>query len=493
MPSPTALVTIDWTNDGDFADTGEDVSARLIAPLKAERGRNQIISLSPPVASDLTGEIDNRSGDYSPDNPLSPLSPNVDVGRRIRYALVNGPTPYDVMRGYLALVAPHPDVGRRTVEIGALGNMARLVDKKGFSSALYGDGTAAGAITADQAMHVVFDLAQIPSGDRAFDTCYTKLLWFCVRPDDELFDLAIRIWASEGFGARFYDGKDGKTYLKNRFAGLLEARSSSAQATFADASPEPYYLDWEPDSGEQSVVNVCSVPWQRRAADATDAVIWSFGDALSLAGGEARQLPVEPEGDDPITSVVVPVAGTDYTVAAGAIVGATFDRTSGPFVTLTLTAGASGATISGLQVRGRLARVVSSMRIANTVDASASLARYGPKPYQLQILPEIDPLVAQDFANAVVGQLQAPRPLRTIRVPLATSTMINAALAREVGDRIRIINAQSSFDRSMMIEDVRVEWPADDGPCCYLGCEAVNDVNYGFWDLGLWDIALWAY
>lgn len=493
MVRPTAIMTIDWNNDGDYLDTGEDVSARLIPPVKAERGRNQIKSLSPPVASDLTGEISNVTGDYSPGNVTSPLYPNVDVGRRVRFALTNGATPYDVVRGYLALVAPHPDLSRHTVEIGALSTLSRLVDKDGFSSPLYGDGTAANAIPIDQAMNIVYDLAQIPTSERAFDVCYTKLLWFCVRPEDELFSLAVKLWASEGFGARLYDGSDGKTYLKNRFAGLLEARSSSVQATYQDTLSEPFYMDWEPDSGEQNVVNICSVPWKRRAADVADSIIWTYGDTLTLAGGESKPLLVEPSGDDPITSVVVPVAGTDYAVVSGSIASASFDRTSGALVTLTLTAGTAGAIITGMQVRGRLARVVSSMRIQNTVDASASIAKYGVKPYQLEILPEIDPGVAQDFVNAVVGQLKTPRPIRTLRTPLVTSTMITAALTREVGDRIRVINTQSSFDQSMMVEDIRVEWPENGVPCAYLGCEAAVDTPYSVWDVSLWDIGVWAY
>jgi hypothetical protein len=162
-------------------------------------------------------------------------------------------------------------------------------------------------------------------------------------------------------------------------------------------------------------------------------------------------------------------------------------------VTLTLTAGAGGATLTGLQVRGKLTRVTASSQVVNTVDASASIARYGPKPYTLPTLPDIDYLTLQDFTNAVVGQNQTPRPLRTIEVPLASDGLIDAALAREPGDRVRVINARESFDRGMFVEYVRVEWPQAGMPRAFLGCEAAVDVDYGFWDQGLWDVALWAY
>lgn len=518
MPLPTPTIEIDWSGNGDFSssstvytddgsvarflglvgttvvtpDVGEDVTARVLPGISAERGRNQIKSLSPPLANDVQGALNNASGDYSPDEPASPLYPNVDVGRLLRWRMANSTTTYNVVRAHVDQVAPNPDWNLRLVEIGALSQLARLVRKTGFSSPLYGDGTLAGAIRVDEALHVVYDLAEIPVSRRAFDVCQTKLLFFRVRPIDELFDIAIRLWASEGPGARLYDGADGMTYLRQRHAPLTDPRSSTVQATFRDTATEPYYVGWEPDAGEQSVVNICSVAWKRRAIDAADAVIWTFGATVTLAAGESRPFQVQPVGDDPIASVVAPVAGTDYTLAAGSLASAAFDRTSGAFVTWTPTAGAGGATLTGLQVRGKLARVTASSQVVNTIDTQASIDRYGPKPYTLPTLPEIDYLTLQDFTNAVVSLNQWPRPVRTIEVPLVTDTHIASTLAREPADRVRVINDRESFDREMFVEYVRVVWPASGAPAAFLGCEAVVDQPYARWGSALFPYTVWS-
>lgn len=505
MPLPTATVQIDWNDDGTLAaddaigalwpytvGTGpdgtigpvgapgaapvvvsvEDVTAHVLRGLVVERGRNQIKSLSPPLANDLQGALHNASGDYSPDNALSPFYPNVDVGRRVRYALTHAGTTYEVLGGHLDQIAPDPDWDRREVALAALSQLARLVRKDGFSSELYQD------IAVGDALGVVFDLAEIPVDRRAFDAGQTRLAFFWVRPDDELFDLAIRLWASEGPGSRLYDGADGVTYFTNRHAQATDPRSTAVQATYRDDATEPYYTGWEPDAGESSVVNRCSVQWVRRAVDAADDVIWTYGGTVTLAPGESRSFRVQPASDDPIVLPVAPIPGTDYTLAAGSLAAASFDRISGAFVTWTVTAGASGATLTGLQIQGKLARVVASMRIEHTTDTQASVDRYGPKPYTLPTFPEVDALVLQDFCNAVVALNQLPRPMRTLAVPLVTDGLIAGALAREVGDRVRVVNARESFDRGMFVESVRVAWPARGAPTCYLGCEAAVDVSY---------------
>lgn len=516
MALPVATIEIDWDDDGVFdapavypsgtgriargltlapttpADVGEDVTARVLRGISAERGRNQIKSLSPPLANDVQCALNNVSGDYNPDDPLSPLYPNVDVGRLLRWAMASGTTTHEIARVYLDQIAPDPDWGRQLVDVTGLSQLSRLVRKDRFSSPLYGDGTLANAIRIDEAMHVLFDLAEIPMDRRAFDVCQTKLLFFHVKPTDELFDLAIRLWASEGPGARLYDGADGVTYLTQRHAQLTNPRSSEVQATFRDTATEPFYVAWEPDAGEQSIVNTCSVAWRRRAVDALDAVVWQFGATVALAAGESRLFKVQPASDDPIASVVAPAAGTDYAVAAGSLASATFDRTSGPFVTLTLTAGGSGATLTGLQVRGKLARVIASSQVVNTIDTQDSIDRYGPKPYTLPTLPEIDYLTLQDFANAVVSLNQWPRPMRTIEVRLVSDAMIDGALGREPGDRVRIVNERTGFDREMFVEYMRVVWPETGTPTAYLGCEAVVDQSYARWGSALFPYTVWS-
>src|SRR5688572_620244 len=83
---------IDWSGDGDFADAGEDVSARVrVEPgIQTTRGRDQLRSLAPPMAGQLTAELDNTSRDYSPENGSSPLAGNLVPGRTVRVYAYDG-------------------------------------------------------------------------------------------------------------------------------------------------------------------------------------------------------------------------------------------------------------------------------------------------------------------------------------------------------------------------------------------------------------------
>ncbi|HEV8639443.1 MAG TPA: hypothetical protein VG370_34980 [Chloroflexota bacterium] len=474
----------------------EDVSTRVLAEpgVSAERGRSAIASQSPPLANETTFALDNRSGDYSP-AAGSPLYPNVDVGHAARWRILAGATTYPVAHGYVTELVPRAEWGGQSVAFRALSQLARLVGKTGYSSPLYGDGTQANGVRTSVALGYVLDAAGLTdTGLRNFDVGDTILNWFWIRPTDELFDLALRIWASEGPGARLYDDASGKTTFKRRGAEAAEARSNSVQATFRDTDDgaDPWFASWDPASGEQNIVNRCSIAHVRRAVDAADAAFWSFGATVTLGASEARPFQVQPTGDDPIASVVALAAGTDYTVTAGSLASAVFDRTSGPFVTLTLTAGAGGATLTGLQVRGKLARVAATTQVSDTgVDTAASRARYGPKPLTVPTLGELDYLVAQSICNGYVTRGMLPRPTAVIEVPLATDVLIAGALPREVADRIAVINGRAAFARQMWVESVKVVAGGGRSARAYLGCEGAFDTGYGLWGSGLWNTAKW--
>lgn len=83
----TYNVAIDWTGDQDFADAGEDVSARVLdrgTTLTIRYGRDQARAFSPLAPGRAQFELDNRSRDYSPENTSSPLYGLVLPGRAVR-------------------------------------------------------------------------------------------------------------------------------------------------------------------------------------------------------------------------------------------------------------------------------------------------------------------------------------------------------------------------------------------------------------------------
>ena len=84
MATGTYVLAIDWNNDDDFSDTGEDVTART---LKCEwkRGNDYASQLTgKAVAGSLIAELNNESGDYSTFNTSSPLTGNLVPGRKVK-------------------------------------------------------------------------------------------------------------------------------------------------------------------------------------------------------------------------------------------------------------------------------------------------------------------------------------------------------------------------------------------------------------------------
>lgn len=81
----TPSVSVDWDDDGDFGDTGEDITSRALdrSKVKIRTGRDQAQALSPVAAGEAGLEINNHSRDYSPENGSSPLAGNVLPGRTV--------------------------------------------------------------------------------------------------------------------------------------------------------------------------------------------------------------------------------------------------------------------------------------------------------------------------------------------------------------------------------------------------------------------------
>ena len=78
------FLRLDFNDDGLFNGPGEDVTARLMAPLRWRRGRDYSSQLTGrAVAGRLQAILNNDSGDYSSFNTGSPLSGNLLPGRKV--------------------------------------------------------------------------------------------------------------------------------------------------------------------------------------------------------------------------------------------------------------------------------------------------------------------------------------------------------------------------------------------------------------------------
>lgn len=151
------------------------------------------------------------------------------------------------------------------------------------------------------------------------------------------------------------------------------------------------------------------------------------------------------------------------------------DRTSGQSVRFTFTNNGAVPAYPFARLYGVQVTVQETYQIANTVDASASIAEHGRRSYTLPIYEEIDVDVAQDFANAVVGWYQSGRPTVEIAVRGdADATRMTACLAREVGDRVSVVEPETGVNDHFWVERIthRVDAPAQH--LTTFGCEVAS-------------------
>jgi hypothetical protein len=461
------ITAIDFDDNGLFTGTGEDVSARVRTKpgIRCSRGRDQIRALAPPAVGAASFDLDNRSRDYSTENGSSPLVGKLVPGHRVRIQANDG-TLRNVWRGFNADFPQHPQRTEKSVSVPCLGPLSFLQGKRP-STPLYAD------IRTDTALGLLLDAVGWPAGDRTLDTGQTTLLYWWLDGQTDALAMAVKLLNSEGPGASLYESGDGKIVFESRHYRLLTARSTTSQATFGDAATEPKHspdgFGYEP--GLKDVIGTASVSINRRTL-AGVAVVWSFGEALRLAASEVRTFRVQ--SSDPLSGVITPAAGTDYTLVSGAVTPA-LDRTGGAIVSLTLTAGAAGATLTGLQLRAdkltATAETVTDQIAASTIQ--------GAKDYTLDLWPEIAHNQAQDIADLIATAYGTPRPTVTIALKNANASRLTQMLTREVSDRVTVNESQTGLAAACFVERVEhIVTEAGRFQTTLLGLEKISAAMY---------------
>lgn len=489
MAFPTYSLGVDWNRDGDYSDTGEQVYSRIRegSGLSCSRGRNQIRELAPPVVGRFDVDLKNTTRDYSTENASSPLVGNLRPGRRVDFSAVHNATTYRLWNGILDDLPQRPV--ERAVGLPALGTFSRLAGKT-VTTAAYQN------ITTDVAMGYILDAVGWPGGERSLQTGKTTLAWWWLDNEDA-FAALVRLMNTEGPGAIFYERGDGYFVFENRHNRLTATRSTVVQGTFTDQRTDPLHhaAPFVFDAHLKEVINSVAIPVNLRTAQALGQ-IWSLGATLVVPASSSTQIVVAATTGDPFTGAVSPVLTTDYTLVSGSAT-LTLDRTSGRSVTLTVAAGTSGATITGLRVRAQLLTAV-QVKVVNTIDCSASIAEFGVQTLtdsSYPIWPELDLQTAQDFANAIAGHYRDPRATATITVFGRDDTHLAQCLGREIGDRIHVNEYQSGLDSDMTIE--RVEQFLDTAGrrlTTRFGCEKATAVNqYAAWGSAVWGSSIWAF
>ena len=448
MPTfPQYQFLADWSRNGTFGEVGEDVTARVVDDpgFRCERGRDQLRALAPPMAGASAMTLYNRSRDYSPENAASPLAGLLGPGCAVSARATWLATTYHLATTVLDDLPQATTYGRPTVDTPALGALSRLAGQP-LSTALYTN------IRTDEAIAILLDAAGWPAGDRVLSTGRTTLRYWWMDDADALAML-LTLFRTEGPGAALYEDGRGRLVFEDRHYRLLTTRATTSQATFRDSGAAPWHAEpFGYNPGLKDVINAATLEVNRRTVGGTEP-IWNAGGDIALGPGESLTIRVVSSDGEPFIEAFTPQVGPDFTVTYGGLASIDLPVPSGASSALTIVAGAGGATLANLQVRGkRLAK--QTVRVSNTVDAAASIARHKRRPYDQGVWPEIDINVARDFCNAIVGAYKDPRPTVSITVEGADDTQLAQILGREISDRVRVVEAMSGLDTEMHIERI---------------------------------------
>lgn len=446
--------------------------------LQTVRGQDRVQPVVPPRVGTAAFDVDNVSGVFNPSsNPLA-------AGAKIQVGAMYAGVPYSLWYGISDEPTQSPERGEQSVHIPLFGVMGLLTGKPPISShkistALYSN------ITTDQALTYIFQAAGVTQ-TLLFDVGKTTLLWWWVE-DQDPWQAALAVLAAEGPTAQLYEDGQGRIVFKNRWAISTLTRCNTSQATLSDAVGAAVQMarPFSYDSGSKYIVN--TVRWTTNVRSAkTLAAVWTGPTPITLVPNEVRIYAPNYTPGDPFTAAVAPVPGMDYTLTAGAVTP-TLSRTSGQSVTLTLTAGAAGATLTGLQLRAQPVTVDSTTDIVNAVGAPLA-SGVSQQPLNTPMIADIAPTTVQGLADSYVGLWKSGRPIVNVTLINVSAAALVQQLSRELFDRVTVVEQMASISADYWIVAIAHEVTEGGSKIKTTFTCILANAAYGLWNSGLWGV-----
>lgn len=439
-------VRIDWNDDGDFGDTGEDVSSRTMAqrtPIRIQYGRDQARSLAPPQPGTALFELNNESRDYSPANASSPLFGNLETGRETRIQATHDATTYALYRGFLDDYKLLPNNSDRSVQLTAIDGLGQLRGQK-ISTAVHH------SIRTGEAINLILDAAGWPEADRDIDLGASTIRWWWEEETDA-FTALVRTVNTEGPPAIITADGDGAIVFRDRHHRLLDSASLTSQATFRGTGTEP--LHSEPmiiDHGWKHIVNAVTFSVDEYAPAMIADVVWTSDRSISVADGETVQ--IRAESTEPFINAITPEAGTDYILQSGSI-EVTLTRDSGASTLIRIKATGGPAVIDSLQLRAFPLTVARTVQVR--AEEPVSIGKYRRRTYDPPPTPWLNANDAVGIADVILAHRATRRPTVQIVIRNANDARLTQMLERDLSDRITIIEDEASLSDEFYIEQIQ--------------------------------------
>lgn len=444
-PASTDLL---WLDQARIYSPYADVTGRTLArtALSWKVGRDQARSLSAIAGGSMGLELDNRSRDYSPDNPASPLYGYLGPGKPAVVTATFGGTEYPLFRGVLDDYDIMPERAERSVKLTVLDLLGGLAQAKIFTD-LYP------SLQTGEAINKVLDAVGWPADARDIDQGATTCRWWC-EDDTTALEAINRLVESEGPPGFCYIDGLGKVVFRSRHHRITEARSLSAQQTFSEGAagdPEPGFSPpMSYNVGWRDLINDITVSVEDRRPEMLFSDAYTSQDTITLAPNEARDIQVRAQ--NPFLYAKTPVAGTDYTLLSGSMT-VSLSRTSGQSTIIRVTAGGGGVTFEGLRMRAVMVSSATTYQVhGQDVD---SIQRYGLKTSDTETsLPWASLNDVKAIVEVILGLRSERLPIVSIVVNNENNTRLGAVLGRQLSDRIHIKESETFTDHDFYIEQI---------------------------------------
>jgi hypothetical protein len=463
MATGTYVLAVDWNNDGDFGDTGEDITART---LKVEylRGNDYASQLTgKAVAGRLIAELNNESGDYSTFNTSSPLTGNLLPGRKVKLTGNDGTTTRTLWVGFLDNIEPLPVAsGPNRARLRAIGPLGYL-NRFEVSTAMFA------AKKAGELVGEILDAAGWDDDDRDLDTGIVTFQRFWCERTKTLNALRLIEDTESGL---LEESADGKIVYRDRHARSTDTRSTASQATYTDATGgalaysviqqidplkfiynelrarlEPLVGSWILGSSALDISTELG---------GTKAVLWTYPESgaksPSISAGVTKTFIANfPSSGSASTSAAVDywetlVSGTDF-IANDAADGSGTNRSSSITATLTKRAqsmdialeNGHGGTVYITKLQAQGFSVTKNDRVEIIAKDATSQTTFGKRtfPHPGKFIPDSDE--AQNWADFHVSVWKDPVPLlRLTLVGNRSTATLTDIMTREISDLVTV-------------------------------------------------------
>jgi hypothetical protein len=444
-------LSVDWSNNGAYTNTLEDVSSYVLAEpaLSVEWGRPDDLVSPIATATELTFALNNRGGQFSPGNVSSPITGLVRAGRKVRLQYLTGSTT-TLFEGIIDRHSIDPSRADQAYTAQCFDMWGRPSDEK-LSTPLF---TA--MRTGDAIGEVLDEIGW--TGGRDLDIGATVMPYWWA--EDESAASAIeKIVDSEGPPAIAYV-QGGTFYFRDRHHRLQRTASQVSQATFTNkivpvgSGPVGSYKieknTFEYDHGEENVVNSVTFTIEERR-QINPGVVWETDDQIVVPASSSTVLHVQ--ADDPFHSAITPVAVTDYTVLSGSVTSVSLSRTSGRALVITINGGAGGAVLNGFHLRATSVAVARSVKVTAS-DATSITANQGERGWPRDV-PFANAYDAKAIADKIVATWKDPRPRLVFTVPNFKPSYLTEFLTAAISDRITVRDDGTGTNTDFVVERLR--------------------------------------